>query len=82
MSHLTVRFNTFIESILRVPPIFVLDEIFKSGFSSPFSIWSTPVDDVGTNYTNPAMRNTSTDQFVYTTLFLTLLKFVVSFIGK
>ena len=82
MSHLTVRFNTFIESILRVPPIFVLDEIFKSGFSFPFSLWSSEMDLSMKNYTSPAMKVGSGDQFLYTTLFLTTLKFLLSFIGE
>ncbi|XP_065226508.1 protein TRC8 homolog [Planococcus citri] len=81
MSHLTVRFNTFIESILRVPPIFVLDEIFKSGFSFPFSLWSSEVDMAAKNFTASTMKGGSVDQFFYTTLFLTTLKFLLSFIG-
>lgn len=84
MAHLTVRFNTFIESILRVPPIFVLDEIFKSGFSFPFSLWTTVDDSSVANISN--LISTSggeirVENVLYTSLLFTIFKFILSVIG-
>lgn len=85
MAHLTIRFNTFLESILRVPPIFVLDEIFKSGFTFPFSLW-TATSDNSTNFPNYAVDNIKEGgdggHIFYALIFFTIFKYIVSCVGK
>lgn len=85
MAHLTVRFNTFIDSILRVPPIFVLDEIFKSGFSFTFSFWTTADDSSVANISNLTSTyggEIGVENVLYTSLLFTIFKFILSVIGK
>lgn len=87
MSHITVRFNTFIESVLRVPPIFVLDEIFKSGFNFPFFLWTSEngVDFSIYNSTSSvaaAAVNVNVDHSLYTSLIVTASKYLLSLLGK
>lgn len=84
MAHLTVRFNTFVESILRVPPIFVLDEIFKSGFNYPFSLWYSPDKvqvEVGSRINEEAVV-VGVENVLYTSLLFASFKVVISLIGE
>lgn len=82
MAHLTVRFSTFIESILRVPPLFVLDEIFKSGFTFPFNLWDS--NDDSSLPANQAADGDSIDfsGVFYAAILFPLTKFVISLICK
>lgn len=84
MAHLAVRFNTFIEGILRVPPIFILDEIFKSGFTFPFSLWTSSTDGIDISsvvltHNDPKILMGNS---LNVSLLFTVFKFVVSFIGE
>ena len=86
MAHLTVRFNSFIESILRVPPIFVLDEIFRSGFNYPFSLWnSADYSQIG-NVSNADISKESVDGTIehvfYSSPLFATFRFTVSLFGE
>lgn len=79
-----------VDTILRVPPLFVIDELLKIGLGLPYiteneiDITDTivePYENVTTKFTDHFHTNTNEATF-YSVIFLTLLRFGFCCLGR
>lgn len=71
-------------NLLRVPPIFVMDELFKRSFGLPeFTdiIFSVNNNDVFTNTTVSQIEIIESSQY-YKAIFLSFIKIIISCLSK
>lgn len=69
-------------NLLRVPPIFVMDELFKSSFGLPeFADILFPVNNILTSSTDNQIQIEESAQY-YKAIFLSFIKIIVSCISK
>lgn len=69
-------------NLLRVPPIFIMDELFKNSFGLPeFADIIFPVNNAFVNNTISQIEITESAQY-YKAIFLSLVKIIVSCLSK
>lgn len=76
----TIVVMSFVD-LLRVPPIFVMDKLFKISFGFPDFVDTFPVNNIYVNHTLNQIENVVSAQY-YKAIFLFIIKIIISCLSK